>query len=75
MKHLRQLCAGFVLVLALSIPAFAGDMETTSVPGTIDCPGITGDIPCPSVTGQVECPGIMGEIECPGLSLFLTLLF
>ena len=75
MNHLRQLCIGFVLVLALSIPAFAGEIECGLTDGPQESSGIAGDIPCPGVTGQIECPGIMGEIECPGLSLLLSLLF
>lgn len=32
MKPLRQLCAATVLVFALGLPAFAGDMECGNVP-------------------------------------------
>lgn len=76
MKHLRQLCIGFILVLALSIPAFAGDMEcgvTGDMPmGVIgQLPGgVTGEIPGPGVTGTIDC-GITGDM----LSLFLAILY
>ena len=42
MKHLRRICGGFLLVVALSIPAFAGE---TNGP-----PGITGDILGPGLS-------------------------
>jgi hypothetical protein len=35
MKQIRQLCVGFVLLLALSIPALAGDLPM----------GVTGEMP------------------------------
>lgn len=39
MKHLRIICGGFFLILALSLPAFAGEMGN---PGNIGCPGEMG---------------------------------
>ena len=62
MKHLRQLCLGLFLVLALSIPAFGGDINTPGIAGDIPCPGVTGDIGTPGVTGHIPCPGVTGEI-------------
>ncbi len=45
MKPLRQLCAAFVFTLALAMPAFAGQIDTTIAPpppartvGQIDIP-------------------------------------
>jgi len=32
MRTLRRLCAAFVLILALALSAFAGDMSTTVAP-------------------------------------------
>ena len=62
MKHLRRIGGGFFLVLALSIPAFAGDIHSTDIPG-------------PSVAGDISCPGIAGEIGLPGINLILSILF
>jgi hypothetical protein len=62
MKHLRRICGGFFLVLALSIPALAGDIHTT-------------DTPAPAVAGDISCPGIAGVIGSPGINLILSLLF
>jgi hypothetical protein len=86
MKHLRQLCIGLFLVLALSIPAFAGDMPNgitgemgAGVTGEMST-GITGQIPT-GITGEIGT-GITGDIhggftgEMPGgISLLLALLF
>jgi hypothetical protein len=66
MQSLRQLCACFVLVLAFSLPAVAGEIQYPGVAGIMQQPVVAGDIPC---------PGIMGQIECPGLNLILSLLF
>jgi hypothetical protein len=67
MKQLRQLCIGFVLILALSIPAFAGDIPSPGVTGQIpyrvtgDLPyGVTGNMPT-GVTGEMPL-GITGQI-------------
>ena len=68
MKHLRQLCLSFVLVLALSIPALAGDMPQ-GVTGEMPL-GVTGDMPG-GITGQIECGGITGDILSLLLSLFV----
>jgi hypothetical protein len=67
MKHLRQLCLGFILVLALSIPAFA-DVIQNGITGEIGT-GITGDMQN-GITGTIDC-GITGDI----LSLLLTILY
>jgi len=68
MKLLRQLCVGFVLLLALSIPTLAGDLPL-GVTGEIQN-GLTGNIECPGIAGQIECGGITGDILSLLLSLF-----
>lgn len=79
MKYLRQICLGFFLLLALSIPAFAGDVQApalTCVAGEIGCPGATGPQESPGVTGPQESSGITGEILTPGLvSVVLAAIF
>lgn len=78
MKHLRQIFLGFSLVLALSVPAFAGDVQAparTCVVGDISCPGIADPQESPGVTGNISTPGITGEILTPGISLILAALF
>ncbi len=79
MEYLRRICLGFFLVLALSIPAFAGDVQApalTCVAGEIGCPGATGPQESPGVTGPQESPGFTGEILTPGLvSLVLSGIF
>jgi hypothetical protein len=57
MKALRRLCATFVLTLALSLSAFAGEIQTT---GQIDTT-VTGDI-ATGVTGNMETT-ITGNME------------
>ena len=51
MKNLRQLCGVVVLTLALTVSAFAGQ---------IDCPGVVDPPPPPdaTATGQVDCPAL-----------------
>ncbi|MDT4896939.1 MAG: hypothetical protein QOH25_2016 [Acidobacteriota bacterium] len=79
MKHLRQLCLVFLMALALSIPAFAGEMGAPGVTGTIECGltgdiqnGIAGDMPAP---GDGHSPGFTGDIGMPGIVQFLLSLF
>ena len=62
MKHLRRICVGFLLVIALSIPAFAG--ETSCPPGQTETP--PGETHSP--------PGITGDILGPGFDLILSIL-
>ena len=66
MKHLRQFCMGLFLVLALSIPALAGDLPygvtgeiPNNVTGNMPC-RITGDLPN-GVTGDMP-QGITGQM-------------
>ncbi len=63
MKHLRQICLGFFLILALSITAFAGEISTPGfTDGPQESPGVTGPQESPGVTGDITCPGFTGEI-------------
>jgi hypothetical protein len=63
MKNFRQLCGVVVLTLALTVSAFAGQ---------IDCPGVVDPPPSPDTTrtGQVGCPGLTEA----AVSLIQTLL-
>lgn len=55
MKSLRQLCTAFVLTLALTVPAFAGQMSTTVVDPPPPAPEATAQGNMPStVAGQIE---------------------
>jgi hypothetical protein len=67
MKQLRQFCLIFLMALALSIPAFAGDMQN-GVTGETQFPGITGDMSGPGVTGDVLMPGIAGDMQFPSIT-------
>ena len=75
MKQLRRLCISLVLLLALSITAFAGDVSTPGVFGDISTPGVAGDVSTPGIAGDISTPGIAGDILTPGLSMFLSILF
>jgi hypothetical protein len=75
MKHLRRLGGGLLLVLALSIPAFAGEVDTPGIAGEIETPGLTGDTQETPTPGDMHTPGLVGEIGIPGLSLILATLF
>ncbi len=66
MKHPRQILLGSFLVLAVSIPALAG--ETLCPPGEIGTPGITGELSSPGIRGSQDSPGVTGEITTPGLT-------
>jgi hypothetical protein len=54
MKTLRQLCVASALTLALTLPAFAGEISTT----------VASPQPAPAVTtdGDIET-GVAGQIE------------
>jgi hypothetical protein len=85
MKNLRKFCAGFVLVIALSITAFGGVIECpVAADGTAESPGVAGDVQFPGITGDTQFPGvagdmqfplITGEIGFPGLTALFALLF
>ncbi len=51
MKNLRQLCAASVLTVTLSLPAFAGQMDTTFA-----------SPPAPSTAGQMDTT-VAGQIH------------
>jgi hypothetical protein len=68
MKQLLRICAGLILVLALSLPAFAGEILTPPA-GPQESPGFAGDIQNPPLAdGPQESPGLTGEIPCPGVT-------
>ena len=83
MKQLLRFCAGLILVLALSLPAFAGEIptppagpqESPGVTGPQESPGFTGDVQFPGVDGQTQTPGITGDVLFPGLLSALFSLF
>jgi hypothetical protein len=67
MKTTKAICTAAVLALLLTVPAYAGDIDTpgiTSAAGEIGCPGkeILGDIDTPGIAGDVITPGFMDII-------------
>jgi hypothetical protein len=56
MKNLRQFCVALVFTLALTTPAFAGQIETPLAPPTTTSAATT--------EGQIETP-VAGQIETP----------
>jgi hypothetical protein len=74
MKHLRKVCGGLVLVLALSLPVIAGEMSTPGIADDISTPGVAGETQFPGVAGDMQFP-ITGEIGFPGLSFILAFFF
>jgi hypothetical protein len=76
MKQLKRLFAVTLLVLALGIPAYAGQIDT---PGHTDPPPPP---PSASVAGEIEIPStepVPGDISSPGmeeiaLDMFLSAL-
>jgi hypothetical protein len=67
MKHLRQISLGFFLVLALSIPKFAGEIGTPGVTdGPQESPGVTGAQESPGITGDMG-NGITVDMGNPGI--------
>ena len=75
MKTLKAICTAAILALALSVPAYAGDMQTPGCanPGDISTPGETtaapGDIDSPAVTSTDP-----GDIGSPGFADILWAL-
>ena len=72
MKRLRYICISLLLIVALCIPAFAGDIhcgaaivpdEHDGVAGEISCPGISGDIVIDGVADDKAFPTIAGESQ------------
>ena len=56
MKTLKVICMAMVLGLALSVPAYAGDISS---------PGVTGNNPTTSepVPGDIDTPGVKSQIS------------
>ena len=87
MKQLRRICGSFVLLLALSMTAFPGDISTPGITGQTEtppcAPGETASPPCvagetngpPYVAGEINTPGIAGDILGPGLNFLLSILY
>ncbi len=69
MKHLRRIGGGFLLVIALSIPALAG--ETACPPGETHTPPGQTETP-PGETNSP--PGITGDALTHSLSLIISII-
>lgn len=67
MRHLYKVCAGIVLMLALSVPVFAGQMP---------CGGITEPPPPQTTEATTEADGQMstGVVEA-AMTLLQSVLF
>lgn len=70
MNRFKQLCAAFVLTLALAFSAFAGEMDTGRA-GQIEI-GKAGEIQT-TITGQIDTMRAASTIEVT-LNLFLSML-
>jgi hypothetical protein len=57
MKTLKAICTAAILALALSVPAYAGDMHTPGAPspGDVSTPGKT--VVTPTDSGDIGSPG------------------
>ena len=75
MTNLRTICLGFLLILALSATAFAGDIGCPGIDGPQESPGITGPQESPGLTGDIQAPGFAGDIPFPGIDLLVEILF
>ena len=84
MKLLRRTCLGMLLLLALSVPALAGDIPSPPAPDPPDSLGVNGvihnpepgEIPNPpGVMGDMSTPSIAGDIQFPGIALLIAALF
>lgn len=69
MKTMKAICTAAILALALTVPAYAGEISTPGVTceGEIACPdGEPGDIHTPcvesSLAGDISTPGFMDTI-------------
>lgn len=71
MKNLRQLCAAFVLALMFTLPAFAGQMDTTFAPPPPPLATTEGQMPT-TVTGQITT--VNSEAVDPVTQMALNLL-
>jgi hypothetical protein len=74
MKRLRKICATFLFIFMLALPALAGDMGAGGFAGDPPPPGWMGDPPPPGDgngscrAGDPEPPGSTGDPEPPGRS-------
>lgn len=62
MKHLRQICLGVFLLLALCIPVFADGQMGLPYDGPQESPGVAGPQESPGVTGEISTPGFTGDM-------------
>jgi hypothetical protein len=66
MKQLRRTCLGLLMLLALSVPALAGDIPSPPAPaGPQESPGLTGEIPNPPSANGIMPNGDGGDISSP----------
>jgi hypothetical protein len=75
MKQLRRICGSFVLLLALSITAFAGETQTPPLPGETHSPPDAGETQTPGMAGETQTPGIAGDMLGPGFNFLLSIFF
>lgn len=80
MKQLRRICGSFVLLLALSITAFAGEINSPGIAGETASPPIAGETQTPpgetqTPPGDTQTPGIAGDILGPGVNFLLSIFF
>jgi hypothetical protein len=77
MKKQKLFCAAAILSLALSLPVYAGDVQTPTVttppppPPTITTNGMAGN---PSLNGDMDSPRA-GDLADTSSDLFIELLF
>lgn len=75
MKTLKAICTAAILALALSVPAYAGDVHTPGSPdpGDVSTPGETTPAP-----GDIDFSGVTstdsGDIGSPGFADILWAL-
>jgi hypothetical protein len=73
MKTMKAICTAAILALVLTVPAYAGEINSPGVTceGEIDCPGgDPGDIHTPGATSSIA-----GDISTPGfMNIMLTVL-
>jgi hypothetical protein len=86
MQQLRQFGLGVLLLLALSLPAMAGEISCpgemgqpqtqvgSSITGDIGNPCKAGDMGMPCLEGNIGCP-LDGDIGFPAMEALLSLLF
>ena len=67
MRNLRQLCAASFLTMIVTISAFAGDMQTTTITAQPSDPQTSG----PAVTGQMTTPLVSDASQSVEIALTL----